>query len=172
MVLHEDGTLHAEGTGEFVICGNCLMMGYLKDPAGTENAGLVWKGQRYFRTGDWGRIDQDGLIYYIERIKNTIIRKGNNIFPMEIEAVVRTVEGVCDVCVIGLPDAASQTELVCACVVPDKGVNEAELRKNMESACKRVLPPISWPAKYVFLKELPKNHMAKIDRKMLKQWIV
>jgi acyl-CoA synthetase (AMP-forming)/AMP-acid ligase II len=148
------------------------MMGYLKDPEGTENAYIQWNGERYFRTGDWGRIDDAGLVYFIERIKNTIIRKGNNIFPMEIETVIRTVEGVSEVCVIGLSDPAKQTEMVCACVVPNDRVNVAVLMKNIEAECKRTLPPISWPARYVFLEELPKNHMAKINRKTLEQLIV
>lgn len=167
MVLTETGELLEEGEGEIVIGGNCLMMGYLKDPVATEQAFIYRKGQRLLRTGDYGRVDQNGLIYIKDRIKNTIVRNGNNIFPIEVESVIRSVEGVSDVCVIGLPDAERGTQLVCACIVSDGRKKEEEIKERIESECKRILPPVSIPTRYVFLEELPKNHVGKIDRKIL-----
>jgi len=144
-----------------------LMMGYLNDPSATAEAFVEWNGQRFLRTGDYGRIDEEGLIYFIERLKNTIVRKGNNIFPVEVENVIRRVNGVSEVCVIGLPDVGNDTQLVCACIVPKKGANEAKLRRNIETECKRALPPISRPSRYVFLPDLPKTPIGKIDRRTL-----
>ena len=169
MVRQEDGSLYPTGEGELIVGGNCFMSGYLKDPVATEEAFIEWDGQRMLRTGDYGRIDRDGLIYFIDRLKNTIVRKGNNIFPVEVESAIRPVDGVEDVCVIGLPDVVKETQLVCACIVPRKGLNEDTLQKEVEAACKRALPPVSRPSRYVFLQELPKTQIGKLDRKALEQ---
>lgn len=171
MVRHEDGLVDTIGYGELVVSGECLMMGYLNDPIATEKAFFEWNGKKMLRTGDYGRIDPGGLIYFSDRIKNTIIRKGNNIFPMEIESVIRNVAGVSEVCVIGLPDTVNYTQLVCACIISKQGEDVIEIKRQIENACKRVLPPVSIPSKYVFLQEFPKNQMGKIDRSSLEKLV-
>lgn len=171
LVRQKDGSLLRAGEGEFVVAGNCLMMGYLKDPEATKRAFLIWEGKRYLRTGDYGRIDEEGLLYFYDRIKNTIIRKGNNIFPAEVETVIRGVKGVAEVCVIGLPEDTYGTEQVCACVVPQKGVQEAALREAVKNRCRTYLPGVAVPGRIELLDQIPKNHMAKIDRQALAQMI-
>lgn len=171
LVRQEDGTLLREGEGEFVVSGNCLMMGYLKDPSETENAMFQWEGKTFLRTGDYGHIDGEGLLYFHERIKNTIIRKGNNIFPTKVEEVIRKVDGVAEVCVIGLPDERYGTEQVCACVVPKAGMRKEALREAVLSQCAKYLLGAAVPGRVIFVEALPRNHMKKVDRPALMQMI-
>lgn len=171
-VLCEDGRFAAVGEGELVVDANCLMMGYLKDPVATEQAYVECYGERFLRTGDYGRIDEAGLVYFKDRIKNTIIRKGNNIFPNEVEKVISDVPGVAEVCVIGFPDAENHTQGICACVVPRKGTERGKLEASVLHRCRSYLPAISVPGKCVFIEELPKNHMGKIDRMKLEALVL
>ena len=171
-VLREDGVFSSVGEGELVVSANCLMMGYLNDPVATEQAFVECDGERFLRTGDYGLIDEAGLIYFKDRIKNTIVRKGNNIFPNEVEQIIRGVTGIADVCVVGIPDEENQTESVCACIVPHKEADAELLKKKVLYECGRFLPAVAVPAKCVFLDEFPKNHMGKIDRIKLKMLVL
>ena len=147
------------------------MMGYLNDLEETRRVFIEWNGQKLIRTGDYGRIDSEGLIYFYDRIKNTIVRKGNNIFPFEVESVIHTVKGIKEVCVIGLPDETEGTDIVCACIVAQPDTEEKSLSAALKKRCEDCLPKVAVPSKVVFLQELPKNQMGKIDRQSLKQMI-
>lgn len=171
MLRQEDGSLLETGEGELVFGAKSLMMGYLKDPEETKRVFIEWNGERLIRTGDYGRIDNEGLIYFHDRIKNTIVRKGNNIFPVEVESVIRMENGVKEVCVIGLTDETAGTEIVCACVVAQPNTEEKTLTAALKRRCEAYLPMVAVPSRVVFLQELPKNQMGKIDRRSLKQMI-
>ena len=70
--------------------------------------------------GDLGAIEEDGAVKVVGRLTDMIIRGGRNIYPREIEDVLRTHPGVQDVCVVGVPHG-TLGELVCACIVPREG---------------------------------------------------
>ncbi|MFN2385903.1 MAG: class I adenylate-forming enzyme family protein [Thermoanaerobaculia bacterium] len=81
------------------------MRGYHKQPEKTAEA--VWQdetGRAYLRTGDIGRLDADGFLYILDRKKDMIISGGQNVFPSDIEEVLRHHPGVKAVAVIGIPD--------------------------------------------------------------------
>ena len=100
-------TMNAEGellprgeTGEIVIRGSLVMMGYYKDPAATEEAGR----RGWHHTGDIGRIDPDGYLYIVDRAKDMIISGGFNVYSVEVEQALMQHPDVQDSAVIGLPD--------------------------------------------------------------------
>ncbi|MFI6426393.1 AMP-binding protein [Promicromonospora sp. NPDC050880] len=103
--------------GEIVVRGHNLMKGYLGRP--DASAAAVVDG--WFRTGDLGTVDVDGIVTIVDRKKDMIIRSGYNVYPTEVEAVLARYPGVALAAVFGVPDATRGQE-VHAAVVPSDGV--------------------------------------------------
>ncbi|GAB4085347.1 long-chain fatty acid--CoA ligase [Myceligenerans cantabricum] len=103
------------GLGEIVVRGHNLMKGYLGRPDATATA--VVDG--WFRTGDLGTVDGDGVVTIVDRKKDMIIRNGYNVYPTEVEAVLARFPGVSLGAVFGLPDDVHGQE-VHAAVVPSQ----------------------------------------------------
>jgi acyl-CoA synthetase (AMP-forming)/AMP-acid ligase II len=104
-IIDQDGKELPRGsTGEVVGRSVAMMNGYHNLPA--KSAEVEWhdpEGNRFIRTGDIGRFDEDGFLVLMDRMKDVIISGGFNIYPSDIEAVVRTHEAVADVSVVGVP---------------------------------------------------------------------
>jgi acyl-CoA synthetase (AMP-forming)/AMP-acid ligase II len=102
------------------------MSGYHGNDAASSEA--TWtdpKGRRWLRTGDLGRLDTDGFLYIVDRKKDMILSGGQNIYPADIEAVMRTHPGVAEVAVIGVR-SLQWGETPVAVVVPMPNVQLAE----------------------------------------------
>ncbi|NNG00826.1 MAG: AMP-binding protein [Desulfobacteraceae bacterium] len=148
------GTAPGE-TGEFWLKGPAITGGYWRKPVETEKA--FEKG--WFRTGDLGRVDQDGYYYLTDRIKNIIISGGENISPREIELVINRLAGVIESAVIGIADPAWGEKVVAAVVVrPEAGVTIESIR----NWCKARLHPWKCPKQFLMVDALPKNTMGKV----------
>jgi fatty-acyl-CoA synthase len=112
------GALHGpEAVGELAVKGANVMAGYHRMPTETARS---FTPEGYFLTGDLAILDERGYVTIVGRRKEMIIRGGYNIYPRELEDVLRTHPGVDDACVIGVPHEILG-ELVCACVVPVEG---------------------------------------------------
>ena len=86
-IWDEDGTPVPTGhEGEIVIRGENVMKGYFKRPDATEEC---FRGG-WFHSGDWGKMDGEGFFYILDRVKDMIIRGGENIYPREIDEVLST----------------------------------------------------------------------------------
>ncbi|MBQ3265772.1 MAG: acyl--CoA ligase [Ruminococcus sp.] len=167
-VLSSDGAIRTVGDGELLVATNTMMMGYLKNQRETEEAFIFQDGVKWFRTGDIGSIDEDGYVYFLERVKNTIIHNGYNVYPAEVEKVIRSVPGVTDVCVVGVWDKKKKTQFIRAYVVPGK-IKETALKEQIMVACKDRLPRFAYPRQICFMDQFPRNNMAKVDRKVLER---
>lgn len=122
------GALHGpEAVGELAVRGPNVMTGYHRMPQETARS---FTPEGWFLTGDLAFIDDAGYVTIVGRRKEMIIRGGHNIYPRELEDILRTHPAVDDACVIGLPNELLG-ELVCACVVPVEGaiVTGDELRE-------------------------------------------
>lgn len=162
-----NGRVFAEGEGELLLDVNTRMMGYLgKDDMSTF---FLNKGIQWLRTGDWGMVDKEGFVYCIDRIKNLIIHNGYNIFPSQVEDVICALAEVKEVCVVGVADEAQATQTVRACVVLCEDADPKQAENHILSACAQVLPRYAIPRQFRYLRELPRNRMAKIDRKALEE---
>ena len=106
-----------EAVGELAVKGPNVMSGYYRMPLETERS---FTPEGYFLTGDLAVLDEDGFVTIVGRRKEMIIRGGYNIYPRELEDVLRTHPAVDDVCVFGVPNEILG-ELICACVVPIEG---------------------------------------------------
>lgn len=149
--------------GEVCIAGPSLMLGYLEEGSG----GKPKPPGPLLRSGDLGRFDAEGYLTITGRIKEVIIRGGENISPSLIESVLAKTPGVEAVCVLGKPDA-DLGEVPVAVIVRAQGPQGESLdAARLEAA---VDAELSWtyrPADYHFLDKLPENAVGKVDRKAL-----
>ena len=162
-VMAPDGTILPPGErGEVVIKGATVMRGYLNRPEATAET----LGDGWLHTGDVGIIDEDGYLRIVDRIKDMIIRGGENIYPKEIESVLHSHPGVLEAAVVGAPDP-TYGEIVIAHVVahPDAELSVAEL----DAHCRERLTKVKVPAAIHLLESLPKNPVGKIDKPTLRR---
>ncbi len=144
-------------TGEIWLKGHAITPGYWRNQE--ETAKAFENG--WFRTGDLGRIDEDGYYYLTDRIKNIIISGGENISPKEVETVINQFDGVVESSVVGIPDEKWGEKVVAAVVTkPGSGIKPQEIQEF----CKGHLHNWKCPKEIVFLEALPKNRMGKVLR--------
>ena len=155
--------LPAGEVGELIIKGPQVMLGYLNDPEAT--ARTVRDGWLY--TGDLAIQDSEGFFRIVDRKKDLIITSGFNVYPSDVEQVLRTCPGVADACVIGVPDC-ERGEIVKAVIVPQAGSRlcrrtvEAHLEQHLAKHKRPRLIEIAGV-------ELPRNFLGKVFRRKLRE---
>ncbi|MDX2937930.1 class I adenylate-forming enzyme family protein [Streptomyces ipomoeae] len=147
--------------GEVLFGGPLVMKGYLGRPE--ETAETVRDG--WLRTGDLGRLDEDGYLYIVGRSKELIIRGGLNVYPNEIEAVLLEHPKVSLAAVVGRPDDHYGEEVV-AFVVPEEGQSPFSAADLVEYAGSR-LAPYKLPRQVLVKGSLPVGPTGKIDKRAL-----
>jgi acyl-CoA synthetase (AMP-forming)/AMP-acid ligase II len=152
---HDGHRLPQGEAGEVVIKGPNVMRGYLGRP---EDTAKVLK-DGWLHTGDVGYLDEDGYLVLVDRIKDMIIRGGENIYPKEIEDVLFELEDVLEAAVVGRPDELYGEEPV-AYVVPRPG--RALDAESLRTHCSTRLARYKVPREFHLLAELPKNSVGKI----------
>ena len=159
-ILGEEGEdLPTGQVGEIVVKAPYVMSGYLH----LEEMTMETLKNGWLHTGDMGKVDEEGYVYIVDRKKDIVITGGMNVFPGEVEAVLMTHPGVREASVIGVPDDY-WGEAVTACVVAETDVTEEELILH----CKGKTPKYAVPKKVVFMDQLPKTIIGKIDKKALR----
>ena len=120
----------------------------------------------WYRTGDVGRLDEDGDLWVVGRVDDMVISGGENIHPVEVEDVLARAPGVREVAVIGAPDDRLGQRVV-ACVVADEGVTAEQLDAFCLASDR--LARFKRPREYRFVSGLPKSPSGKILRRMLRE---
>ena len=144
--------------GEIEVHGPNLMRTYINDELATREA---FSADGWYRTGDLGYKDISGYVYVTGRIKEIIIKGGENISPREIDDVLYRYPGVLEAAAIAVPDP-EYGEDIAACVVPNPG---QQLDKNaLRDFCIKTLGPFKSPKHIYVLDELPKGPSGKIQR--------
>jgi acyl-CoA synthetase (AMP-forming)/AMP-acid ligase II/acyl carrier protein len=162
-IMGEDGAfLPSDKEGEVVTRGPGVFEGYLDEPE--INAATFIAG--WFRTGDLGRVDEDGYLTITGRIKELINRGGEKIAPAEVERTIAEHPAVAAVCVFGIPHPTLGEEVVAA-VIPVTGA-PANDRSIIEFANTR-LASFKVPRGIAFIADFPQLATGKIDRKALAQ---
>jgi len=163
-ILAPDGRkLPANEPGEICIRGDRVMRGYNKRDEDT--AGALVDG--WLHTGDVGKIDDEGYLFITGRIKDMIIRGGENIGPAEIEQVLEDHPGILEAAVIGVPDV-EWGEVVKAIMVP-AGDGMTPTEEDLTQYVKTRLASYKAPAMYQWVDELPKNHLGKVLKNDLRE---
>ncbi len=145
-------------SGELLVRGPQVFSGYRGLPE--ETAEAFHDG--WFRTGDVVTMSPDGYLTVVDRVKEIIITGGFNVYPSEVEAVIRTHGGVVDAAVVGILQPGGGEEVVAAVVqVEGVSLHADELREHARAG----LTPYKVPRRVVFVDELPTNPMGKVLRR-------
>ena len=162
-LLDQDGRPVPTGqVGEIVVRGPVLMKEYWRDPARTEAA---LRGG-WLHTGDLARMDQDGYYYLVGRAKDMYISGGENVYPAEVEAVLRRHPAVRDAVVVGVADPKWGESGHAFIIRRDgQGVSAAELRQY----CREHLAGYKVPSRVSFCQDFPRTPLDKVRKFLLVQ---
>lgn len=163
----DDNPLSSDTVGNLCISSNTMMTGYYGDEEATKNAFFVCDGAKWVRTGDMGRIDKDGFVYFVDRKKRVIKISGNNVFPQEIENVVNKTEGVKRSCVVAMSSGGKPA--VKLIVQPVEGVDVNALEKKIVAEIKAKLLKYAIPKVVEFRDRLPLTQIGKVDYRKLEE---
>jgi len=165
-ILDADGNEAPRGeAGEIAGYGAGLMREYYRRPEAT--ADLIWRDERgrtFVRSGDIGRLDEDGFLYILDRKKDMIISGGFNVFPTDVEAIVGGHAHVQDVTVIGVPHD-KWGEAALALVIAKDGADANQIRDwaNERLAKHQRLVGVE------FREEFPRNALGKVLKRILRE---
>ena len=162
MIAGDDGNpLPLNEVGEICIKGPQVMEGYWNRP---EETAKVITEDGWLRTGDMGRMNENGLTFIEDRKKDMILVSGFNVYPNEIEEVAVAHDGVLEAAAVGLPDEKSGEVVSLFVVKKDPSLDEEELK----AFCKENLTGYKRPRYIEFRDELPKTNVGKILRRALR----
>ena len=158
-ILDERGQPVPAGTpGEVVVSGPTVMQGYDGEPDATTRT----LREGWLHTGDIGYLDEEGDLWLLQRRSDLIVSGGENVYPAEVEAVLRTHPAVAEGCVVGLPDPTWGQQVAAAVVLrAGAAVDEADLIAH----CRAQLAGYKLPRRIVFVAALPQTASGKIERK-------
>ena len=159
----ESGATVPLGTpGEILVRGHQVMAGYYNAPA--ETAAAISDG--WLRFGDLGTMDHRGYLRVIGRLKDMVIRGGENIYPREIEEILLAHPAVADVAVVGAPDETWGEE-VAAVVLPASGIDVAPQADQLYEFCRSRLAAYKCPRLWFFVDDLPLTPSGKVQKHRL-----
>ncbi len=157
--------------GEIVVKGPEVFKGYWNKPEETGKAFIEINGERYFRTGDLGYMDEDGYFFIVDRIKRMINRAGFKVWPAEVEAILYKHPAVKEVCIIGVPDERVGEEVKAYIVLKEEYKGKVT-EQDIINWAKERMAAYKYPRKVEFVDELPKSGAGKILWRVLqeKEW--
>ena len=156
--------------GEICVSGPTVMMGYMDNPEETASTlRRHYDGRVWLHTGDLGHMDQDGFVYFRQRIKRMIISSGYNVYPGQLENILDGHDKVLLSCVIGIKDEY-RGQKVKAYVVPMPGIEPSEELKNeILEYCSDKIAKYAMPRELEFRTELPKTLVGKVAYRVLEE---
>ncbi len=156
--------------GEICISGPTVMLGYMDQPEETANTlrhhgdGRIW-----LHTGDLGHMDEDGFVYFRQRLKRMIVTSGYNVYPSQLENISDHHEKVLLSCVIGVKDQYRGARIR-AYVVPMPGIEPSEeLKKEILDYCAQHAAKYACPKELIWRTELPKTLVGKVAYRVLEE---
>ena len=148
--------------GELIVKGGSVMQGYLNMRDATDEA--IVNG--WLKTGDFVTIDEEGFIFIVDRKKDLIISKGQNVYPREIEEAIYKLDAVEAAAVIGVKDQYADEEIIAFIQLKDgETLDEADIRAHLRGH----LANFKIPKQIYFKDELPKNATGKVLKRVLKE---
>ncbi|CAM4263914.1 long-chain fatty acid--CoA ligase [Comamonas aquatilis] len=153
--------------GEIVVCGPEVFEGYWQRPEATAQAFFELDGKRFFRTGDLGRVDEDGYFFITDRLKRMINASGFKVWPAEVEALMFRHPAIQEACVISAKDAY-RGETVKAVVVLRAG-HEGTTEKDVVQWCHDNMAAYKAPRIVQFTSALPKSGSGKVMWRLLQE---
>lgn len=169
-ILRDDGTLLAasqpDEVGEIVVRGPQVMQGYWNRK---HEDGSVFTPDGFFKTGDLGRFDSQGLLHIVDRKKDMILVSGFNVYPNEIEQLVSDHPAVLECAAVGAPDEATGERVKLFVVMKKPQMQPpAALEKTLAQFCAEHLTNYKRPKEIVFVESLPKTAVGKVLKRALR----
>ena len=156
--------------GEIILKGPGLMLGYLDNEAETAEAlRKLHDGDIWLYTGDLGSMDEDGFVYFKQRIKRMIITNGYNVYPGQIENVIDSVDEVAYSCVIGVKDPRRMHRVRAYVVLKDPNADQEKVLKKIQEQLDLHVAKYALPKEIFFRAELPKTLVGKIAYRKLEE---
>ena len=167
---NNDAELPYGEEGEICICGPTVMKGYLNN---AEETALTLRrhedGNLWLHTGDLGYMDEDGFVYYKQRMKRLIIVSGINVYPSQVENAIDAHPDVLLSCAVGIPDPYKM-HVVKAFVVLRQGVEPSDkIKEEIIENCKKNVSRYGVPREIEFRTELPKTLVGKVAYRVLEE---
>lgn len=156
--------------GEICLTGPSLMMEYVNQPEETADTlkthadGHVW-----LHTGDLGTMDEDGFVYFRQRIKRMIVTSGYNVYPSQLENIIDAHEKVQMSCVIGVPDSYKMAKVKAFVVLKPDVFPSEELKQDILAHCRKNIAKYAMPYDIEFRTELPKTLVGKVAYTVLER---
>jgi fatty-acyl-CoA synthase len=160
--------LPAGEVGEIVTHGPQVFQGYWNKPEETASAFIDLEGRRFFRTGDLGRIDEDGYFFMVDRLKRMINASGFKVWPAEVESFMYRHPAVLEACVIGAKDA-HRGETVKVLIVLRPEWRERIDAPSLIDWCRENMAAYKAPRIVSFVDALPKSGAGKIQWRELQE---
>jgi len=157
--------------GEICLSGPTVMIEYINNPEETANTLRRHKdGLKWIHTGDLGMMDEEGFVYFRQRIKRMIITSGYNVYPSRIENILDAHELVHMSCVIGVPDPYKMQKVVAFVVLrPEAKVSQEEATQILMEYLKKHVAKYALPASIEFRESLPKTLVGKVAYRILEE---
>lgn len=159
-----------ETIGEICISGPSVMVGYMDNPKETAQTLQIHDdGQIWLHTGDLGYMDEEGYVYFKQRLKRMIITSGYNVYPSQVENAIDQHPAVHYCTVIGVKDDY-RMQRVKAFVVLKPGVHPSEeLKQSIKKHCANYMEKFAIPREIEFREELPKTLVGKVAYRVLEK---
>lgn len=155
-VVNELGEICIQG-----VPGETLMLGYHDRPEAT--AETLREGG-WLHSGDIGIVDEDGYLLFVDRSKEVVKRKGENVSASEVEEILAAHPKIAEAAIIGRPDPIQDEEVVAFLVLAQGAVTDAE---EMDAHCRASLAKFKIPGEYVFVDSMPRTSIGKVEKRAL-----
>ena len=158
--------------GEVIARGEKIMKGYLNKPEESANAIREFQGERWLYTGDVGKVDEDGYLYIVDRVKDMISVGGFKVFSLVVEEVLYQHPAV-DMCaIVGVPNPErigdEKVKAAIQLTSEFKDKDQTQLQEELTAFCREQLAPYKVPKVFEFFDEIPVTAVGKVDKKRLR----
>lgn len=156
--------------GEICLTGPTLMKEYINNPKETHQTLREHDdGRTYLHTGDLGYMDEDGFIYFVQRLKRMIVTSGYNVYPSQIENVIDSHEAVMFSTVIGVKDEYRMQKVKAYIVLKPGFTPTEEIQASIKAHCEKSIAKYALPREYEYRDSLPKTLVGKVAYRELER---
>jgi len=154
--------------GEIIIRGPSVFAGYWKRPDATEAAFIDFNGEKYFRSGDLGKVDEDGYFFITDRLKRMINASGFKVWPAEVEALMFRHPAIAEACVISTKDDYRGESVKAVVVLRDSARGQTS-EQDILDWCRENMAVYKCPRVVQFVETLPKSGSGKVMWRLLQE---
>lgn len=155
-------------TGEIIVCGPQVMLGYWRNQEATDKAFIEFEGQRFFRTGDLGKMDEEGYFFITDRLKRMINASGFKVWPAEVEALLYNHPDIQEACIIGSKDPYRGETVKAFVVLMEKSKGKVA-EDDIIAWSKEHMAAYKTPKMVEFVDALPKSGSGKVMWRILQE---